>query len=140
VQTGAEGRRVDQPEGVWFRFHVNRDDPKTSDMNRAWAQNPDRSFVTWHRRRDRDVADRNGLGDLFWRDTVGHERRYAAVMRALDVERAEFDEAIERIGSRVAKVYSVRHGATSTFQFTGGRRSLVSDDAIVTSDTSDRKG
>ena len=74
------------------------------------AENPDRSSVAPRGRRDGDIADIDAerARDLFRRDAVGHQGRDPAVARLLGVNRAEFDEPIERIVERLER--STRYG------------------------------
>ncbi len=51
----------------------------------------------------------SALGDAFRRDAVRHQRRDPAIVRFLGINRAEFDEPIERVVDAIAEVHTVRH-------------------------------
>ena len=95
MQSRTERRGVDQPEGAGLRLAAGRDNLKASDANRAQAQDPDRSSVAPRGRRDRHIVYAERARDPFRRDAVGHQGRHPAVVRELDVNRAEFDKPIE---------------------------------------------
>ena len=111
VQPGAERRSVDQSEGARFGFGVSRNDREASDANRAWAEDPNGSVVAPRGRGHRDIVDVNAerARDLFRSDAVGHQGRDPAPARALDINRAELDEPIERMVGDVVQVYAIRH-------------------------------
>ena len=77
----------------------------------SWAEDPNGSRVAPRGRRDGDIVDVDAerARDLFRRDAVGHQRRDPAMVRFLGINRAEFDEPIERIVDAIAEVHTVRH-------------------------------
>jgi hypothetical protein len=112
VQASAERWGIDQPQRVRLPLHVRRQDAKRPDADLARAQHPHRSRVASDGRRHGEVVDAEHARDLVRRDAVGHQRGQPAAVHALDVERAELDEAVEGLVPRVGEVDSIRHGGT----------------------------
>ena len=111
MQPCAERSGVEQSERAGLRFGVSRNNPETSDGNGVWGEDPNRSRVATRCRRYGDIVDVDAerARDLFRRDAVGHQRRDPAAVRFPGVNRAQFDEPVERIVDAIAEVHTVRH-------------------------------
>src|SRR5262249_62380577 len=85
----------------------SRHDLKTPDASRARGQDPDRFCVAADGRRDAEIVDAERACQLFRRDAIGHQGGDAAAGRAVDVEGAELDEAVEHSVAGAGGVYAV---------------------------------
>ena len=113
MQSCAERRGVDEPEGVGLRLGVSRNDQEAADAHRPWAEDPYGASVAPGSRRDGDAVDLDAerARDLLQSDAVGHDRGDRAIARDLGVQRAELDEPIERGVAGVVQIDPVRHAS-----------------------------